>query len=98
MPRYAQINMETGIVVSDSHLSGTVDRPELIPIPDDFELAGKRYAGGEWEDYIPEPVEEEPSEQDTINAEILLNQAMILSNQDAADEVLAAILLNQAGG
>lgn len=38
------------------------------------------------------------SEQDQLNAELLLNQATILENQQAHDEVLAEILLNQAGG
>lgn len=35
------------------------------------------------------------SEQDQLNAELLLNQATILENQQAHDEVLAEILLNQ---
>lgn len=40
--------------------------------------------------------EEKPvSEQDEINAEILLNQATILAKQEEQDEVLAEILLNQ---
>lgn len=95
MQRYAQINVETGLVVSDSHLSGQVDKPNLIPIADDFDLKNKKYVNGEWVAYTPEEPEEEISEQDAINAEILLNQAEILSNQNAADEVLAEILLNQ---
>lgn len=99
MHRYAQINMETGHVVSDSHLSGEVSRTNLIPIPDDFDLANKKYINGAWEECTPEPSEEpEPTEQDAINAEILLNQAMIISNQNSTDEVLAEILLNQVGG
>ena len=73
MQRYAQINIVTGFVVSDSRLSGQVDKSNMIPIADDFDLKNKKY----------------------INGEILLNQAEILSNQNAADEVLAEILLNQ---
>lgn len=98
MYRYAQINLETGMVVGDSHLSGEVDYPNLIPIPDDFDLTNKKYVDGEWVEYIPEETETEPTEQELINAEILLNQATILSNQNATDEVLAEILLNQVGG
>lgn len=97
MYRYAQIDVETGQVVSDSHLSGLVERQNLIPISDDFDLTNKKYVNGEWVTCEPEP-EPEPTEQEIINAEILLNQATILSNQNATDEVLAEILLNQVGG
>lgn len=97
--RYAQINIKTGRVVSDSHLSGQVERPNLIPISDDFDLTNKKYVNGEWVTCEPEPEPEpEPTEQEIINAGILLNQATILSNQNATDEVLAEILLNQVGG
>lgn len=101
MYRYAQIIPGNGAVVGDSHLSGPVNFPNMIPIPEDFDLTNKKYVNGEWQQYIPpepEPVEEEPTEQELINAEILLNQAEILSNQSATDEVLAEILLNQMGG
>lgn len=99
MYRYAQIIVETGTVVGDSHLSGEVDRPNLIPIPEGFDLANKKYINGEWVEYEPiEPPEPEPTEQELINAEMLLNQATILSNQEATDAVLAEILLNQVGG
>lgn len=99
MYRYAQINSGTGDVVSDSHLSGPVDRADLIPVPDDFDIWNKRYVNGEWvEEELAEPEEPEPTEQELINAEILQNQAEMLSNQNAADEALAEILLNQIGG
>lgn len=39
----------------------------------------------------------ETSEQDEINAEILLNQAEILAKLNEQDEVQAQILLNQTG-
>lgn len=45
----------------------------------------------------PEPVEPEPTEEELIQAEILLNQAEILAKQNEQDEVLAEILLNQMG-
>lgn len=100
MYRYAQINLKTGHVVSDSFLSGQVESENLIPIPDHFDLTGKMYVDGAWVDYAPEPAEpgNEATDQDAISAEILLNQAQILSNQNAEDEVLAEILLNQMGG
>ena len=43
------------------------------------------------------PIEPEPTEQEIITAEILLNQADILAKQNEQDEVLAEILLNQMG-
>lgn len=38
------------------------------------------------------------SEQEELNAEILLNQASIIAKQEEQDEVLAEILLNQVKG
>lgn len=54
MPRYAQINAE-GYVISDSHLSGVVEKEDMIPLDDDFDLKNKRWNGTDWERYIPEP-------------------------------------------
>ncbi|EET60440.1 hypothetical protein BRYFOR_07636 [Marvinbryantia formatexigens DSM 14469] len=98
MYRYAFIDVESGMVIGDSHLSGEVERPDLIPVSGDFDLTDKKYVNGEWVEYTPEPVEEKPTEQETINAEILLTQAEILGSQNAVEEALAAILLNQTGG
>lgn len=95
--RYAQIDLKTGVVISDSHLSGEVKAENMIPLSDDFDLSNKKYINGEWVDYVPEVVDE-PTDQELINAEILLNQADILSNQAFMDEVLAEILLSQTGG
>lgn len=41
------------------------------------------------------PIEPEPTEEELMKAEILLNQASILAKQNEHDEVLAEILLNQ---
>lgn len=48
---------------------------------------------------IPEPesTTPEPTEQDFLQAEILLNQVTILENQRAQDAAMAAILLGQLG-
>ncbi|KXL53509.1 hypothetical protein CLNEO_07350 [Anaerotignum neopropionicum] len=43
---------------------------------------------------IPEP-EPQPTEQDILQAELLLNQMSILDNQGAQDAVMAKILLGQ---
>ena len=96
MYRYAQIDLETGMVVSDSHLSGIVEADNMIPISEDFDLTNKKYVNGEWVEYEPEPIPEpEPTEQDIMQAEMLLNQMEIISTQQEQDEVLAEILLNQ---
>lgn len=63
MPRYAQVNIDTGIVESDSFLRDAgmeKDFPHLIPIAEDFDLTQKKwdFEKREWVEYIP-PVEEE---------------------------------------
>ena len=94
MYRYAQIDIDTGIVVGDSYLSGEVELENMIPISDDFDLKNKKYVDGEWISYSPKPIEE-PITQEEATAAILLNQAVILTNQENTDEVLSQILLNQ---
>ena len=96
MYRYAQIDKE-GYVVSDSWLSGEVDDKNMIPVADGFDLANKRYVNGAWEGYVPEPVTQDIT-NDEVQAQILLNQAQIIAKQQEQDEVLAAILLDQAKG
>lgn len=58
MPRYIQIDIETGIPVSDSYLSSEVIADHMISIDDDFELGSKKYVNGEWVEYEPEPMPE----------------------------------------
>lgn len=73
---------------------------------DEVGLKKIRKLYGEDENHITGVVEEpkehqtEPiiSEQEELNAEILLNQASIIAKQEEQDEVLAEILLNQTGG
>lgn len=69
MPRYAQINAE-GYVVSDSHLSSVVEKEDMIPLKDDFDLTDKRWNGTEWEKYIPEPVIPMPTEGEQLRADM----------------------------
>lgn len=45
----------------------------------------------------PEEPIPEPTEQELVQAELLLNQIEIMQKQDEQDEVLAEILLNQLG-
>lgn len=97
MFRYAQVN-ENGIVVSDSYLSGEVTAENMIAVAEDFDLTNKKYVDSDWVEYTPEPIAETPTEQELINAEILLNQATQDTRLTAIDETLAVILLNSTGG
>lgn len=98
MPRYIQID-KNGVPVSDSFLSGEVNKPNMIPVDMGVDIGGKRYDNGEWVDYVPPVVEVvvEPTTEELIMAELLVGQMEILTNQQAHDEVLAEILLGQLG-
>ena len=48
MYRYAQIDIETGRVISDSSLSGEVNAENMIRIDETFDLTGKIYINGNW--------------------------------------------------
>ena len=96
MYRYAQVESK-GYVVSDSWLSGEVDDKNMIPVAAGFDLANKRYVNGAWVEYEPEPVVQDMT-NDEVQAQILLNQVQIIAKQQEQDEVLAAILLDQAKG
>lgn len=70
---------------------------------DGVEMKTDIYANGmtitqEVNPYVPEPVVPEPTDEELFQAEMMLMQAEILENQNAQDEVLAEILLNQIGG
>ena len=97
MFRYAQIN-ENGIVICDSYLSGKVITDHMVEIAEDFVLTNKKYVDGTWVEYTPEPIVEVPTEQELVNAEILLNQVTQDTRLAAIDETLAVVLLNSTGG
>ena len=77
MYRYAQID-ENGYVVSDSHLSGEVNYPNMIPVSDDFDLTNKKYVDGEWEEYAPEPAPEVLTEEQEALYQTQINTEEIL--------------------
>ena len=90
MFRYAQIN-DDGFVVSDSHLSGKVEKDNMIPIDDDFDIKNKKYANGEWVDYNPEPIEvtaPEPTQLDRIE-ETATNMALSVDYLTCLQEMSA---------
>jgi len=85
MPRYAQINAE-GYVVSDSHLFDTVERENMIPLEEDFDLTNKRWNGMEWEEYesAPAPTTDPPlTEQEQIAIDTALNVEYIACLMEA---------------
>lgn len=58
---YVQIT-EDGTIVGISHLSGEVNSPNLIRVPNDFDITNKKWNGKEFIDYVPE-VEEKTKTQ-----------------------------------
>ena len=104
---YAQLN-ENSICISVTQLSGEVTADNLIQIETyNMSLLGKKYNNGEWEDIQKEPEPEEPTipepipqptEQDLLNAEILLNQTEQSAKLKQIDEAIAVLLMNQTGG
>lgn len=105
MIRYAQIDLDTGMVVSDSYLSGEVEAENMIQIEESFDLTNKRYIDGNWIEYVPESNETENNNNETeisdaelIQAEMLLNQESIIAKQKEHDEILAELLLGQQKG
>ena len=62
--------------------------PDMIPIPEDFDLTNKKYVGGKWESYTPAPPPEpQPSEMDMLKARVAEiengQNAMISGAQEA---------------
>ena len=105
MIRYAQIDIKTGLVISDSYLSGEVEAENMIQIEESFDLTNKRYIDGNWIEYVPESNETENNNNETeisdaelIQAEMLLNQESIIAKQKEHDEILAELLLGQQKG
>jgi len=88
MPRYIQINTETGIPVSDSYLSAEVIADNMIPVEDDFEVGTRKYVDGEWVEYEPEPLPDtEPSQLDRIEEQV----NNIATNSTSWDSMAEAI-------
>ena len=92
---YAEINSENICFnVIDSGVEITSDN--LIAASSyDTSLLGKKYSNGTWENVTST---QEPTDSELFQANTLLNQADILSNQNNIDATLAQILLNQIGG
>lgn len=68
-----------------------------VPSEELIEVSKEEYEAAKPVILEPEPTTSEPTEQDFLQAEILLNQVTILENQHAQDAVMAEILLGQLG-
>lgn len=96
--RYVKVHMTTGVILDEFYSDNEISDFDAVLVDNDFQIASnKRYINGKWE-YFENEEGKIITEQEELNAELLLNQATILENQQAHDEVLAEILLNQAGG
>lgn len=92
---YAQLNSESICVcVIDTRVEST-SKKDIKLSYFDTSYIGKKYQNGEWIEGTPSP--DPVTEQEKIQAEILLNQCNLLINQENQDAVLAEILLNQMG-
>ena len=95
---YAQLNQDN-ICVGLSQLSGEVKADNMVLLEDyDISIAGKKYEDEIWVEIPVEPVIAEPTEQEIIQAELLLNQMALMDQMNAIEVANAEILLNTLGG
>lgn len=96
---YAQLNEES-ICNGLSRLSGEVTADKMVLIEEyDTTLMGKKYENGVWVEVPPEPTPiPKPTEEEIVQAELLLNQLLMQEQLNSIDEVNAQILLNTMGG
>lgn len=93
MYRYAQLD-ENNVVIGESFLSGKVMSDRMILLTDEkIEVGNTEYIDGKF--IVKDKPIPEPTEQELVQAELLLNQLDIMAKQAEHDEVLAEILLNQ---
>ena len=96
---YAQLNQDN-ICVGLSQLSGEVKADNMVLLEDyDISIAGKKYEDEIWVEVPPEPMPiPEPTEEEIVQAELLLNQLLMQEQLNSIDEINAQILLNTMGG
>ena len=95
---YAQLN-EENICIGISQLSGEMNVSNMVLLEEyDASIAGKKYEDGIWVEVIREPAVEMPTEQEIIQAEMLLNQIQLIEQMNAIEMANAEILLNTIGG
>lgn len=72
MNKYAQIDINTGVVLGVISLSYTINEENFIQIDEGFDLTNKKYVNGQWVDYEPEPIVPEPTQLDRIEEQQLI--------------------------
>lgn len=92
---YAEIN-ENSICTAllDTPAEITNNARMILTDTYDMSILGKKYNNGAWE-VVETTTKYTPTENELIQAEMLLNQQEIIIKQNEHDEVLAAILLGQ---
>ena len=63
-----------------------------------FDVSQKKYDDGKWIEMPKVEAVEEPTEEEIVQAELLLNQLLMQEQLNSIDEVNAQILLNTMGG
>lgn len=96
MIKYAQINIDTGIIESQTWLTTEVDYPHMILVEESFDLTSKKwdFETETWVEYVPEvvePVEPEHTQLDRIENNLALlteDTAEYKAFYEAAKEIL----------
>lgn len=93
---YAQLD-NNNVCIGISQLSGEVQMENMLQIKSyDVTILGKKYEDGKWIEVFKPPVE--PTEEELIIAQNLINQATIKEQLNAIDETNSQILLRLSGG
>lgn len=100
--RYAMLALDKVIQIVNAE-----EKPMWPPTSEGVAISAKEcedetveagmYYDSKTDTYYIKDETEQPSEQDLLQAEMLLNQAEMINKQSAMDETLAHILLNQMG-
>lgn len=92
VPQVGQTRLILGVSVSDTEA--------ICEIVGELQEGWTEITEEEYRQYVPkpEPVIPEPTEQEIVNAELLLGQAILTENQAAIEETVALILLETVGG
>lgn len=93
---YAQLD-NNNVCIGISQLSGEVQKDNMLQIENyDVTILGKKYENGKWIELPKPPVE--PTEEELIIAQTLINQSKIKEQLSVIDETNSQILLKLAGG
>ena len=92
---YAEVNSDN-VCFSVMDTATEMQGDRLIALESyDLSVLGKKYQDGVWQEVeVAAPPVEQPSEEEIIQAQLLLNQMDIINRQNEQDEVLAQLLLN----